>query len=47
MHPQYLQKRPLWRNHAVHTLGQIPNELRVPQETVNEAVTGLAGGKEG
>lgn len=44
-HPQYLQERHLWRNHTVHTLGQVPDALRVPQETVNEAVTGLAEGR--
>lgn len=44
MHSQYLQDRPLWRNYTVHTLGQVPDELRVPQETVNEAVTGLGMG---
>lgn len=43
--PQYLHDRPLWRNDTVHTLGQVPDELRVPQEAVNETVAGLVEDK--
>lgn len=43
--PQYLHEGALGRNGTVHTLGQVPNELRVPQEAVDEAVAGLAGRK--
>lgn len=43
--PQYLKEGFLWRDHTVHTLRQVSNELGVPQEAVNEAVTGLAEGE--